>query len=62
MSQTMMYTVILACKRLRQQDCCRFMSNLGYIQRLYSKVKSNQLTMPDKSDNNTQQKKKTEAG
>lgn len=48
---------ILAYKRLRRKDCNRFMSNLGYIQRLYSIVKkSNQLTMSDKSDNNTQQK------
>lgn len=64
MSQAVMYTVILASKRPRQQDCCRFMSNLGYIQRLYSKSKkNNQFTMPDKSDNNTQQQqKKTEAG
>lgn len=63
MSQAVTYTVILASKRLRQQDCCRFMSNLGYIQRLYSKSKkNNQLTMPDKSDNTQQRQKKTEAG
>lgn len=59
MSQAVTYTVILASKRLS----CRFMSNLGYIQRLYSKSKkNNQLTMPDKSDNTQQQQKKTEAG